>query len=163
MFALCATEDVIAEVVYTLRREKPSAPGHLTRRVHDVISENLDYRVENFESADDARYLGKDPNDEHVHAAAVSAGVDIVLTADKGFTTLTQDQRDSLPYEIYHPDEFFMLVDGSGPQCVRNVAKSQLDYWSSRYPCGGVNLVDVLERSNCPGFAERLRWHLQEI
>ncbi|MEZ5210432.1 PIN domain-containing protein [Gordonia sp. (in: high G+C Gram-positive bacteria)] len=162
MFSVCTTEDVIAEVVYTLRREKPDAPGYLTSSVHDRITEQLDYRVEDY-PAGAPGYCGSDPDDAHVHAAAVAAGVDIVLTADKGFTSLSEEDRDGLPYEIYHPDEFFVLVDDSSPDTVRRVSGEQLEYWCAKKPSGGANLPAALDDADCPRFAERVRLRLQQL
>lgn len=161
MFTIGTTEDVIAEVIYTLRRDKPNAPGHLTRAVHDIICDSLDYRIDNYPAADTLAYDGVDPNDAHVHAAAVADSADAVLTADKGFTTMQREHRDSLPYEVYAPDAFFVLVDNSSPTVVRSVAEQQLKYWCSRQL--NVNLVQALESSGCPQFAERVRQHLQDL
>jgi len=48
-------------------------------------------------------------NDQHVHAAAVACQAEIVLTSDGGFTA--PGVVEELPYEVYPPDEFFVLVD----------------------------------------------------
>lgn len=160
MFTVCSSEDVIAEVIYTLRREKPTAPGHLTRRVHDTIRDSLDYRVDNFPEGG-ASYPGADPHDMHVHAAAVADGCAVILTADKGFTTLLPEQVELLPYEIYRPDDFFVLIDNSAPLLVRDVCAQQLQYWCAK--SGSVNLADRLESAGCPQFADRVRERLEEL
>lgn len=160
MFTVCSTEDVIAEVIYTLRREKPTAPGSLTRSVHDRISDSLDYRIETF-PAGGAGYPGTDLNDTHVHAAAVADGCHMILTADKGFTTLPAEQVELLPYEIYGPDDFFVLIDDSAPSVVRAVCADQFQYWCAKN--GSVNLADRLEAAKCPRFAGRVRERLQEL
>lgn len=162
MFTVCSTVDVIAEVIYSLRREKPGAPGALTRNVHDAITSSLDYRIEDFPEGSPG-YLGSDRHDAHVHTAAVAGDVQMVLTADKGFTQVPRDQLDLLPYEVYRPDDFFVLVDKSSPQSVRKVTADQLAYWCQRKPHGGVNLVEALERAGCPQFALRIQERLQEI
>lgn len=38
MFTVYATEDILAETLYRMRRKYPLAPGHLTSRAHDRIS-----------------------------------------------------------------------------------------------------------------------------
>lgn len=37
MFTVYATEDILAETLYRMRRKRPAAPGHMTSRVHDLI------------------------------------------------------------------------------------------------------------------------------
>ena len=85
----------------------------------------------------------------------------IVLTADKGFTQLTATQLDTLPYDVYHPDDFFILIDDSSPDTVRATTRDQLAYWCKRSP-EGFNLVTALENSDCPQFAARIQQHLQD-
>lgn len=160
MFTVCATEDIVAETIYTLRRRYREAPGHLTRSAHDTIVDALDYRIDDF-PAGDAGFAGTDVNDTHVHAAAVADGVSIVLTADKGFTNIPVRELEALPYEVYRPDDFFVLIDDSSPLSVRAVASDQLQYWCDRRE--SVNLADMLEAAGCPEFGERVRRHLQAL
>lgn len=99
MYTVGSTEDVIAEVVYSLRREKPEAAGSLTSRVHDIIVASLDFRVDDFPSGTSG-FPGMDRDDIHVHAAAVADGANILLTADNGFHNLEDSVIDQLPYEL---------------------------------------------------------------
>lgn len=110
MFTVYATEDIIAETLYSLRRERPTAPGHMTSRVSELIREQLDDLVRDYEV--DGSYPGSDKDDAHVHAAAVAAGADVVLTDDSDFTKLAPEIADQLPYEVHTPDSFLTLIDG---------------------------------------------------
>ncbi len=62
-FTVHATEGIIAEVLYRLRRKYPDAPGHLTSEVHDRIVANLDSRVADFDFEIDGSHPGNDPDD----------------------------------------------------------------------------------------------------
>lgn len=158
LFVVYSTEDIIAEVVYRWRRANPEADGIITTRMHDLIVAQIDDRIEDFQMDDS--YPGNDPDDQHVHAAAVSSGAGIVLTADTGFTELTDDQKDVLPYDIYTPDEFFVLADDSVPEVVRQVTVEQRDYWAAKPDSR--SLPDQLVAAQCPEFAARVRGYLDD-
>lgn len=95
MVTVGATEDIVAETIYRLRRQKPMAPGNLTTRIHDRIMDSLDFRVDDY--VVDGSYPGTDHNDAHVHAAAIADDVDILPTADRGFADLEPRQLGACP------------------------------------------------------------------
>lgn len=159
MFTIAATEDILAEALYHLRRRYPKADGGMIASLHDRLVENIDQRVEQY--AIDDSYLGSDPNDAHVHAAAVACRADIVLTCDRGFAELRPDQLDQLPYEVQHPDDFFILVDDSSPDIVERVVIKQATYHCKRE--GEANLPEHLSAAGCPKFAVRVRAHLAHL
>lgn len=101
----------------------------------------------------------KDLDDQHVHAAALACGAHVVLTCDKSF--LDVEEPDQLPYEVYTPDDFFVLADDSSPDVVRFVAGEQMSYFLRRD--GSADLCAGLRAAECPEFAERVRRHLQTI
>jgi hypothetical protein len=94
-----------------------------------------------------------------VHAAAVAFGVDVVLTADGGFTA--PGVRAVSPYEVCAPDEFFLGVDVAAPHLVRCAARAQHGYHRARG--GPTDLAGGLRRAGCPGFADRVRQHLRAL
>lgn len=159
MFTVYATEDILAETLYRLRRRYPAAPGELISRTHDRIREQLDDRITDYEI--DGSYPGRDPNDAHVHAAAVAAQVDCILTADSDFIKLDAAIADRLPYEVHTPDSFFTLIDDPSPLKVRAVTDKQLRYLLERDD--EADLPDRLRKAGCPDFAERVRLHLQAL
>lgn len=150
------TEDVLAETIYRLRRRHPDWDGGKITQIRDRIAGTFEGgRVEDF--AIDNTFPGKDDNDRHVHAAAVACHADIVLTSDGGFHDVDRN-ADSLPYEVYRPDEFFLLVDDCAPHLVREVTKEQTLYWAARQD-GKADLATPLTDAGCPKFAERVRSH----
>lgn len=137
----------------------PDWPGHKTRAVSDKIREVFEGgRVEDF--VPDGRFVGPDPHDQHVHAAALACGAGILLTADSGFSSPVASEAGS-PYEVYMPDDFFVLVDDSAPDIVRAVVSQQQHYWLARH--GRANLSQSLISAGCHGFADRVRRDLQEL
>lgn len=95
-------------------------------------------------------------HDTHVHNAARSLGADILLTnngTDFG-------DPDALPYDIYSPDEFFILVNDNAPQAVLDVTRDQALYWHKRSGNSSRSLADALTAAGCPLFAREVARHL---
>lgn len=161
MFQVHSTEDVLAETLYNLRRANPGWDGARTARLRILLTENLDEILQDFDGS--IEYVGKDPNDCHVHAAAVACKADILLTADKGLA-YTAD-ADSLPYSVYTPDEFFVLIDDSTPMSVQRVTENQRRYWADVAANGKTTkaLAGALIDSGCPDFAVRVHGHLRTL
>ncbi|WP_229794929.1 PIN domain-containing protein [Saccharothrix coeruleofusca] len=149
------TEDVLAEVIYRLRRRHPTWSGAKITSVRDLIAKTFEGgRVDDFTI--DGSFFGKDGDDQHVHAAAVACQADIVLTGDNGFFATGCD-ADARPYEVYKPDDFFMLVDDSAPHLVQRVTREQTLYWVRKG--GRADLAGKLVEAGCLRFAERVRAH----
>lgn len=148
------TEDVLAEVIYHLRRRHPEWSGSRIAAIRDRIAGTFEAgRVTDFEI--DATWSGNDPNDSHVHSAAAGCGADILLTCN-----VSDFPADAATYEVYHPDDFFLLVDDSSPRLVRRAVVDQIQYWlrRDREP----HLPQQLRAAGCPKFAERVRRHLND-
>ncbi|MCG8916727.1 PIN domain-containing protein [Actinokineospora sp. PR83] len=149
------TEDVLAETVYRLRRRHPDWNGAKITAIRDRIAGTFEGgRVDDFTI--DGSFPGGDVDDQHVHAAALACQADFILTCDNGFIVAGQDV-DSMPYEVYRPDDFFVLVDDSAPHVVRQVTYDQTLYWVGR--TGRADLASKLSDAGCPEFAERVRDH----
>lgn len=157
MFQVHVSEDVIAEVVRAMRRRSPTAPGHVTARRAEIIRSYVDEVVRDFPG--NAPFSGRDPGDYHVHAAALASHADIVLTLNS--QSDFSESPDDEPYEIHHPDEFFMLVTDSNPASLLTLTQRQIDYWISRG--GSCQLDDRLRQAGCPDFADRVRVALQHL
>lgn len=159
LFSVSWTEDIMAETLYNLRKEHPlwadEQIGGMRRRLEKTFTGG---QIAGYEI--DATLHYPDVCDAHVHAAAVHGGVDIVVTANaKDFP-----DSDDLPYEIYHPDDFLVLVDDGAPTAVRSVTEQQLVYFHGRASAGdGVDLPHRLKNADAPEFATRVRKHLQRI
>lgn len=157
-FKVYWTEDILAETLYQLRRKHPTWAGAKITSIRDKIAQSLEGgRVDDFDV--DGTSPLKDPDDQHVHAAAIACGAHVVLTCDKGF--LDVEEPDELPYEVYTPDDFFVLSDDSSPDVTRSVAGKQVSYFLRRY--GSADVCAGLRAAGCPEFAERVRRHLQTI
>lgn len=159
LYELAWTEDILAEAIATLRRNKPNVSGGLITDMRDKIAESLQSgRIDDF--VIDGSFTGRDEKDRHVHAAAIAGRVDYLITSDRGFSSPDVD-LDALPYEVHSPDDFFILVDDSAPGRVRTVTAKQQEYWSARQPCK--TLPGALRDADCFKFAERISGHLAQL
>jgi predicted nucleic acid-binding protein len=156
LYELGWTEDILAEVIYRYRRKHPTADGGVITRIRDRIAGSLEGgRIDDFTI--DGSFPGSDPNDQHIHAAAIAGGVTYLITEDGGFRSAGID-LDALSYEVHSPDSFLTLVDDSAPQHVRAVTARQERYWSGRP--AAKPLVEALRDAGCPTFAQRVLEHL---
>lgn len=154
MFQTHSTVDVIAESVRAVRRMKPRLDGAITHELQRRLIENLDEIQATFDGT--LPFAGRDRDDFHVHAAAVASHADILLTSNG------RDFGDpaTLPYDIWTPDEFFVLVDDSAPAHVARVTADQHRYWSAKP--SQRNLADALVAADCPRFAARVARHVHD-
>lgn len=159
MFTVYATEDVLAETIYSYRRKHPRASGAQIGQLRTRLIQQLDDVFCNYEI--DGTFRGNDPHDAHVHAAAVASGADVLLTCDRGFMELSVRESDDLPYEVYTPDSFFELVDDASAEAVIAVTREQLHYWYQQD--GEVDLPLRLREADCPNFARRVSQHINQM
>lgn len=153
-FEIRWTEDVLAEVLYHLRRKHPDWDGNRITGIRDRIAGTFEVgRVADFTVGTD--YKGNDARDAHVHAAAVSCHADILVTANVG--DFAWDDNESR-YEALTPDEFLVLVDDAIPEVVAEVAVRMCTYWVRRN--GEAHLPHRLRDAGCPKFAAIVRLHL---
>lgn len=159
MFDTYITEDVIAETIRAFRKNRPDADGGQVTRLRAALIRAADHMVDDFPGA--LTFVGADQHDQHVHAAATACGAHKLLTCDTGFLDMDDALKDQLPYEPYHPDDFFLLINDSAPHSVRAVVQDQLRYWQAQ---GGTpQLADRLDRAQCPQLAEVVRHHLAAL
>lgn len=157
LFHVYYSEDIIAETIATIRRRNPALDGGALTRIHDRLVGSMHDRVSEYPIVLHPDI--QDPKDQHVHSAAIAAGIDYLVTGDSDFTGLPAPTIDDLPYEIHTPDSFLITVDDHHPQVVRAVTLQQHEYWTGR---GCQNIATVLQQSSCPLFANRVRGHLRE-
>ncbi len=158
MFSVHYTEDILAETVNTIRRRNLQFDGQQITYIADLIRNSMTARIERYPAIPDAPLEDKD--DLHVHAAAVAARMDVVLTGDTGFLNLSDEVKDTFPYEICSADDFFLLADDSWPELVRLTTRRQQTYWNSK---GMRNIASQLVAADCTQFAGRVREHLQAL
>lgn len=159
MFQLHTSEDVLAEVIAKLRDNNPRWDGRQTVRIREDILEIVDEVLTDFDGS--VPYEGSDPNDFHVHAAAIGCRADILLTCDTGL--LRQPNADDLSYEAYHPDDFFVLLNDSAPLDVRQATYDQMIYSVRTHGARKSRMVQSLQDAGCPEFAKVVNRHLQDL
>lgn len=148
------TEDVLAELVYHLRKAHPDWRGSRITGIRDRLAGVFaGGRVDDF--VIEETYSAKDRHDAHVHAAAVASGADVLVTFN---VTDFEADEDELPYEVLHPDEFLSLLDEVAPEAVAAAVVGNARYWMARD--GEVDLPGRLKAAGCPEFGERVRRHL---
>lgn len=95
-FVVYWTEDVLAELIYHLRKKNPSWPGDRITGIRDQLAGTFEAgRVERFEV--DPTYGGRDPGDAHVHAAAVACRADVLVTCNANDFEWSENTS---PYEV---------------------------------------------------------------
>lgn len=155
MFTVASSNDVIAEVLYRIRRNNPDGPGHLTSNAKETIEASLDELVRDFPA--DMAFPGGDTHDAHVYAASITCGATYLVTDDAGF----HDVSDELPYEVHSADSFFQLIAENVPRAVDNVIRTQIAYYRDKSDSKTLNEALVLAK--CPTFAEIVHQHLQAM
>lgn len=154
-FLVCWTEDIMAELLYHLRKGHPEWDGGRIAAVRDQICGTFETgRVRDYPGTSASV---RDPDDAHVAAAAVACGADMLLTFNVGDFSSTEE----LPYEVWTPDDFFMLVEESSPTLVVRCVEKQIQYWGRKQD--EADLVAMLRRADCPKFADVVLGHLRDI
>ncbi len=148
-FLICWSEDVLAEVIYHLRRKHPQWSGRRIQKIRDSIVGALEGGLVHEFDVDET-FDGRDPHDAHVHAAASACGAEYLLTMNLRDFAIA-DTR----YEVIDPDSFFMLIHDSAPALVASVTREQMSYWARVRD--EAMLPEYLERAECPQFAQVVR------
>jgi hypothetical protein len=157
LFRVCWTTDILAETLHHLRKKHPNWDGAKIEAARRHIEGTfLDGRIADF--VVDESFQGKDPGDAHVHAAAIACAADMLLTFNASDFLPSGIDADELSYEVWHPDEFFVLIDDSAPHVVREVTARQVKYWFEQR--GEADLCRHLRDAGVPKFADRVRRHL---
>lgn len=159
MFTLITSEDALVEAQYSFRKRNPEVSGRAVTNIRKKTAEFCDDVIEDYPGKASGPFL--DRYDLHIHSAALASGCHMLITQDKGFLELPDEQKDELAYEILSPDEFLVLLDDSASQFVSSVTKKQSAYWvkirSESKTQVGMNLETALRKSGCPKFAALVR------
>jgi predicted nucleic acid-binding protein len=156
MFRLYTSADVLDEVAYHFRKKRPMADGSVIEAKRQHLRKFVDDVITDFPG--DTPFAGEDQHDAHVHAAAIEAGVDYLVSDDRGFEVL---DKDSAPYEAHTADTFLCLVAENSPFTVQEVMMRQLAFWSERP--GSKSMTDALRDAGCHVFADRVELALRAI
>ncbi|MFD4292916.1 PIN domain-containing protein [Rhodococcus sp. NPDC058505] len=158
LFHLRWSEDILAELVYHLRKNHPHFSDRQIGGVRDrIISVAEHGPIRGYEIDPDLEYT--DEYDAHLHAAAEHGGVQYVITNDRGFHDFAAANDDHLGYEVYTPDDFLMLVHRDAIATVREALLDQIAYFRRRGE--PFNLAARLESAQAPKFAAAVREMMQ--
>ncbi|MGW6421314.1 PIN domain-containing protein [Nocardia sp. NPDC055053] len=158
LFHLRWTEDILAELVYHLRKKHPHFSDPQIGGVRDrIISVAEHGRIRGYEIDSDLAYT--DECDAHLHAAAEHGGVGYVITDDRRFHDFAVTNDDQLGYEVYTSDDFLMLVHRDSIATVREALLDQIKYHRQRGK--PFNLASRLEAAQAPQFAAAIREMMQ--
>lgn len=160
-FRICWTEDIMAELVYRLRRTYPewneNQVGGVRRNLIDAIGPDP---ITGYPATGHADI--SDPFDSHLDAAAEYDRANYVVTMDK--KALVPDP-DRTTYEFCPIDEFLVLCDDSMPELVSRALLTNIGYHVKRAQRLGLDEVPTFpekyEKADAPEFAGRVRAHLQ--
>lgn len=159
LFHLRWTEDILAEVVYPLRKNHPHYSdrqiGGVRDKIVDIVAE--DGRISGYDIDPELGYT--DECDAHLHAAAEHGDVQYVITNDGGFHHFAAANDELLGYEVYTPDDFLMLIHRDAIATVREVLLDQICYHGRRGK--PFNLAASLESAQAPMFAAAIREMMQ--
>lgn len=165
MFTLITSEDALVEAQYSFRKRNPGVSGRAVTNIRKKTAEFCDDVIEDYPGKASGPVI--DRYDLHIHSAALASGCHMLVTQDKGFLDLPEEQKDELAYEILSPDEFLILLDDSASQFVSSVTKKQSAYRvksrSENKATGGMSLETALRKSGCPNFAVRVRRHIKDL
>jgi predicted nucleic acid-binding protein len=147
------TDRILDEAVAAVQKSRPDImPEKLARLRTLMIDAVPDCLVRGHEPLIDGLHL-RDPDDRHVLAAAIKAGAQVIVTADKDFTV-----SDLAPWDIEakHPDDFVLdqidINDRIVWGCVQQIAISR-----KRRPETVEDVLGQLERSGLVQSAAALR------
>ncbi len=156
LFRLVSSQDSLIEATYHFRKSRPAADGDVISRKYALIVESLDDFMLSFSG--DVEYPGKDVDDHHIHAAALSCQAKYLVTDDGGFSEIDPDL---LPYEVHTSDSFFVLIAENSPSLVDRVIASQLAYFQDKGK--EPRLAESLRAAGCPQFACIIETHLERM
>lgn len=157
MFEIQWTEDIQAEARYRLRRINPeSASRALDFRFNHIREALRHQRIDRYDIVDRTH---PDPFDWHVVNAAIQGQSDYLVTDDKIFQQL--GNNDDLPFEVHTADSFLVLVAASSPKHLRAAVRDQWDYHCKQHEKRGFNLPKSLFQAGAPEFADIVRLELQ--
>lgn len=158
-FRVCWSEDVLAEMLYHLRRDHPEWTEHVIGGIRRRLEE---YFPEAIVTGYDPTKVPapSDINDWHVLAAAVEARAAYLVTCDHEL--LAQSSAYEQHLDMLHVDEFLVLQFDTHPRLVHDRLEGQIGYLMRRYPTDTYGqlrerALGQLEKAEARAFAARLR------
>lgn len=147
------TERILDEALGAVQKSRPDiAPEKLARLRELMIEAVPDCLVRGHEPLIGGLEL-RDPDDRHVLAAAIKAGAQVIVTADKDFTASALEPWN---IEAKHPDDFVLDQIGINDRviwaCVQEIVNAR-----KRRPVTVEDVLGELERSGLVQSAAALR------
>ena len=142
------TDRILDEMLTNLQRNRPDIPNARLRILRERMNAAVrDCRVTGYELLAEALEL-PDPDDQHVLAAAIRSGAQVIVTADlKGFPA---DKLSPWGIEAKSPDDFVLDQIGIDARvvyaCIQEIANTR-----QNPPC---TLDDVLTELERAGFVQ---------
>ncbi len=154
LFQLYSTEDVFAETIAHIRDNRPELSGGQITGIRQQIQE-ITQVITDYDCVKAGKtFVGADPGDLHVHAAAVEGRCDYLLSNDrKLYAQLNEDELDALPYTVFTADDFFCPAAEASAIILDRALTSQLNYWSGKMMDNSPRQCDLLRQASCPLFA----------
>jgi predicted nucleic acid-binding protein len=147
------TDRILEEMAAAVQKRRPDIPPERLGRLRELMTDAVpDCMVRDYEQLIEGLQL-RDPDDRHVLAAAIKAGAQIIVTADKDFTP-----ADLAPWNIEakHPDDFVLdqidINDRMVWGCVQQIAISR-----RQHPVTVEDVLGELDRSGLVRSAAELR------
>lgn len=120
------TDRILDEAIAAVQKTRPDIPVEKLARLRQLMIEAVpDCLVSDYEPLIEGLRL-RDPADRHVLAAAIKSGAQVIVTADKDFTS-----EDLAPWNIEpkHPDDFVLdqieINDRIVWGCIQQIADSR--------------------------------------
>ncbi|WP_216382064.1 type II toxin-antitoxin system VapC family toxin [Arcanobacterium phocae] len=158
MFSLQTSQDVLNEVWYTTRRDYPKESDEIIKKRIDLIHKLINEILEDSFDSKLESFTGTDQNDYHVHATAIKAGSNYILTNDNPANIIqTPDEQ---PYSIINADDFFCFVKQSHQPSFQLAVQQQYDYWVTKKRTNTIDICTKLKQAGCPKFASFVLLHL---
>ncbi|HLQ53026.1 MAG TPA: PIN domain-containing protein [Streptosporangiaceae bacterium] len=147
------TDRILDEALAAVQKSRPDIPADRLGRVRELMIEAVpDCLVRGHEPLIEGLHL-RDTDDRHVLAAAIKAGAQVIVTADKDFTA---SDLAHWGIEPKHPDDFVLdqidINDRIVWGCVQQISISR-----KRRPETVEDVLSQLERSGLVQSAAALR------
>ncbi len=126
-FGVVSSEDCVIEALASIRDKNRHLDGGAIHTIGEQIKGSLHDLITDWPGGEVEGM--PDTKDWHVVNAATHAGVQILMTTNtKDFSPIA----DSLPFDIYTPDELFTLIADNDPPAVEEVTRRQRSYWEEK-------------------------------
>lgn len=145
---MLVTEEILAEMVRTVREKYPDLTAEWAESLTDAINDAIpDCIVDGYEHLIESAEIA-DADDRHVVAAAMHAGAQLIITSDMAFADAAIH-----PIETQNPDDFLTDLYDLDERTMRQIVAEEASQRGITIDL----LSDELERRGLIRFAQHLR------